>query len=88
MSLMSRRVRVPQDVRIVTASNSGMRPPFSCSVACLENDLNAQAEAISGAMLDCIVVKNDGEYRTIEGISQRQELSEIDNAEILKQKKQ
>ena len=52
MSLMSRRVRVPRDVCIVTLSNSGMRPPFSCSVACLENDLDAQAEVISGAMLD------------------------------------
>ena len=52
MSLMSRRVRVPLDVRIVTVANSGMRPPFSCSVACLENDLDAQAEVISGAMLD------------------------------------
>ena len=52
MSLMSRRVRVPRDVRIVTATNAGMRPPFCCSVACLENDLNAQAEIISRAMLD------------------------------------
>ena len=52
MSLMSRRVRVPRDVRIVTVANAGMRPPFCCSIACLENDLNAQAEVISGAMLD------------------------------------
>ena len=52
MSLMSRRIGVPQGVRIVTATNTGMRPPFCCSVACLENDLNAQAALISKAMLD------------------------------------
>lgn len=52
MSLLARRVRVPQDVRIVTATNAGMRPPFCRSIACLENDLNAQAEVISGTVLD------------------------------------
>jgi hypothetical protein len=29
-----------------------MRPPFYCSIACLENDLEAQAEVISKSMLD------------------------------------
>jgi DNA-binding LacI/PurR family transcriptional regulator len=52
MSLMTRRIRVPRDVRIVTSTNCGMRPPFYCSIACLENDLEAQAEVISRAMLD------------------------------------
>lgn len=50
MSLMARGIRVPQDVRIVTLTNNGMRPPFYCSIACLENDLEAQAETISRAM--------------------------------------
>ena len=59
----------------------------SASIACSCSGTVAGIEkrrCVSGAMLDCIVVKNDGEYRTIEGIGQRQELSEIDNAEILK----
>ena len=51
MSLMLRRVHVPRDVRIVTETNAGMRPPFYCSIACLENDLEAWAGVISGAML-------------------------------------
>ena len=54
MSLLARRVRVPRDVRVVTATNAGIRPPFCCSIACLENDLNAQAEVISGTMLDVL----------------------------------
>jgi hypothetical protein len=29
-----------------------MRPPFYCSIACLENDLEAQSRVISKAMLD------------------------------------
>ena len=49
---MARGVRVPHDVRIVTLTNCGMRPPFYCSIACLENDLEAQAEVISKSMLD------------------------------------
>ena len=52
MSLMARRIRVPRDVRIVTSTNYGMRPPFYCSIACLENDLEAQSRVISKAMLD------------------------------------
>ena len=52
ISLMARGVRVPHDVRIVTLTNNGMRPPFYCSIACLENDLEAQAETISKSMLD------------------------------------
>lgn len=52
VSLLSRGVRVPRDVRIVTSTNAGMRPPFTCSVACLEHDLNADAEVVSKAMLD------------------------------------
>lgn len=52
MSLMAKRIRVPQDVRIVTSTNYGMRPPFYCSITCLENNLEAQAKVISRAMLD------------------------------------
>ena len=38
---------------------------------------------VSGAMVDCIVVKNDGEYRTTGDFGEKEELSSIDNAEIL-----
>jgi len=51
MSLLSHGVRVPRDVRLVTATNAGMRPPFTCSIACLENDLVKQAAVISKAVL-------------------------------------
>ncbi len=52
VSLLSRHVRIPDDVRIVTATNAGMRPPFVCSVACLENDLVDIATTIFKAMSD------------------------------------
>lgn len=55
VSLLSRGVRVPRDVRIVSMTNAGMRPPFTCSVACLELDLDADADVVSRAMLDFLV---------------------------------
>ena len=51
----SRGVRVPRDVRIVSRTNAGMRPPFTCSLACLEFDLDASANVVSKAMLDFLV---------------------------------
>ena len=39
ISLLSHRVAVPRDVKIVTMSNVGTRPQFTCSVACIERDL-------------------------------------------------
>ena len=39
---------------------------------------------VSGAMSECIVVENDGEYRKTEGFGEREELSKISGEEILK----
>ena len=55
VSLLSRGVRVPRDVRIVSMTNAGMRPPFTCSLACLELDLDASANVVSKAMLEFLV---------------------------------
>ena len=55
VSLLSRGVRVPRDVRIVSRTNAGMRPPFTCSLACLELDLDASANVVSKAMLEFLV---------------------------------
>ena len=63
VSLLSRGVRVPRDVRIVSMTNAGMRPPFTCSVACLELDLDADADVVSRAMLDFLV-----HGRRVEGV--------------------
>ena len=51
MSLLSRGVKVPRDVRLVTATNSGLRPPFPVSIACIENDLKEQGELASKIIL-------------------------------------
>ena len=52
MSLLKRGISVPEDVRLVTETNAGMRPPFHVSVACMENDLQKSAKTISAAVLD------------------------------------
>ena len=38
---------------------------------------------VSGATLECIVVENDGEYKTVEGFGAKSELSSLDNNEII-----
>ena len=52
MSLLKRGISVPEDVRLVTETNAGMRPPFHVSVTCMENDLQKSAKTISAAVLD------------------------------------
>ena len=51
ISMLSHHVRIPCDVKVVTATNAGMRPPFVCSLACVENDLAEQGRIIAQAML-------------------------------------
>ena len=38
---------------------------------------------ISGASVDCIVIENDGQYKAVEGIGVRQDLSSISNEQIV-----
>ena len=52
VSLLHHRINVPRDVRLVTDTNAGMRPPFVCSIACIENDIAKNAGLVSGAVLD------------------------------------
>ena len=52
MSLLRRRISVPRDVRLVTETNAGIRPPFYISIASIEYDLRKSATTISTAMLD------------------------------------
>ena len=52
MSLLKRKISVPDDVRLVTETNAGIRPPFTVSIACIENDLKKSANTISAAVLD------------------------------------
>lgn len=52
MSLLKRKISVPDDVRLVTETNAGIRPPFTVSIACIENDLKKSAKTISVTVLD------------------------------------
>jgi DNA-binding LacI/PurR family transcriptional regulator len=52
MSLLKRRISVPVNVRLVTETNAGIRPPFYIPIASIEYDLKKSAKIISAAMLD------------------------------------
>lgn len=51
-SLLKRGVRVPDDVRIVTNTNAGMRPPFAIPLSCLEMEVKANAALVAKAAID------------------------------------
>ena len=38
---------------------------------------------ISGALMDCIVIENDGEFTKVQGIGEERDVSELTNAEII-----
>ena len=52
VSLLSRGIKVPERVRLVTRGNRGWIPPFTTPVACIENDLFEDGNIIAGAILD------------------------------------
>ena len=52
ISLLANGVKVPADVRLLTRSNAGMRPQFTCPVACLERDFHKSGVVAARTILD------------------------------------
>lgn len=52
ISLLANSVKVPEDVRLLTRSNAGMRPQFTCPVSCIERDFHKSGVVAARTILD------------------------------------
>ena len=58
LSLEHLRIRVPEDVKVVTHSNAGHGPVSWCSLTCIETNPFVDGEKVAGSLLSCL--KGDG----------------------------
>ena len=54
LALEHLRVRIPEDVKVVTVSNAGHAPISWCSLTRIEYDPAAEGEKVAGVLLDCL----------------------------------
>ena len=54
LSLEHLRIRVPEDVKVVTHSNAGHAPVSWCSLTCIETDPAVDGEKVAGCLLSCL----------------------------------
>ena len=54
LSLEHLRIRVPEDVKVVTHSNAGHAPVSWCSLTCIETDPDVDGEKVAKCLLSCL----------------------------------